>query len=477
MNWAWGLWVAFLVVQGCAAPQRVEPAETSESLGATNFLLITLDTLRADHLGSYGYARPTSPALDALAHEATRFADVTCSMPTTLPSHLTILTGLTPREHGVRRNGELPGGELHSIFHRLKDRFGARTAAVTAARVLDPKYLGGLGLDELFFGDDAAPKVRQVAAPEVVRRGLRWLDDLGFGMHSEGEEGAAGVSASRPPFALWLHFFDTHEPYDPEPAVARRFTGGYSGSLGTELSVDFLVGLNDSAADGSLGAADRRYIADLYDAEIAELDRVLGDLFTELRRRGLWDDLLVVVIGDHGQAHGEDGFWGHGERLLEPVIRVPFVLKEPGQRTGRVVESPVETLDLVPTLVELLGIEESLNLRGRSLVPALRGEELEARAYRVVERRFYPKEPRRQGVALQAGGWKLVAYHEAEGTDYRLGRREGEGGLDGEDFFNRTVPEARFLAEALADLRGQRPQDSPVDAGDRELLRALGYVD
>ncbi len=466
IGWALALLVPTTLALGCSPPRRAELTDGEPA----NLLLITLDTLRADHLGSYGYPRPTSPALDALAREATRFTDVTCSMPTTLPSHLTILTGLTPRQHGVRRNGELPGGELRSIFHLLREKYGARTASVTAARVLDPKYLVGLGLDEIFFGDDAPAEVRQVPAPEVVRRGLRWLDE-----QLAGEK--AGSEMERPPFALWLHFFDTHEPYDPDPAVARRFTVGYSGSLGPELAVDFLVGLNEPANDRALSAADRRYVVDLYDAEIAEVDAALATLFTELRRRGLWDDLLLVVVADHGQAHGERGFWGHGERLLEPVIRVPLLIKEPGQRAGRVVESPVETLDLLPTLAELFAIERPTGLRGRSLVPALRGEALAPLPYRVVERRFYPNQPERQAVALHAGRWKLVAYREPEGSDYHLGRLAGAGGLDGEDFFTRDAAEARLLAEALADLRHQLPRHSPLAAGDEEMLRSLGYVD
>ena len=447
----------------CAAP----PEEEAPAIATPHFLLITLDTLRADRLGSYGYPRPTSPTLDALSRQATRFADVTCSMPTTLPSHLTILTGLTPRQHGVRRNGELPGGELSSIFSLLRERFGARTAAVTAARVLDPKYLTGLGLDELFFGDDAASAVRQVAAPEVVRRGLRWLDE-------------AQTGPSAPPFALWLHFFDTHEPYDPDPAVARRFAAEYTGSLGAELAVTYLTGLNQPANNDGLSAADRRYVSDLYDAEIAEVDAALATLFAELRHRGLWDDLLLVVVGDHGQAHGEQGFWGHGERLLEPVIRVPLWIKEPAQRTGRVVEDPVETVDLLPTVARLLGIEEaqlSGDLRGRSLVPALRGQALAVHPYRLIERRVYPKQPERQGVALHAGPWKLVAYVDSEGRAYRLGRVDGVGGLDGQDFFSRAAPQTRLLAEALADLRRQQPRHSSRGAGDEEMLRSLGYVD
>jgi arylsulfatase A-like enzyme len=489
------------------APGEVGPPAAAPP---SRLLIITLDTFRADRIGSYGYARAATPALDALAAQATRFADVTCAMPTTLPSHLTILTGLTPRQHGVRRNGEVPGGELRSIFHLLKERYGsqhgsqagpgARTAAVTAARVLDPKYLGGLGLDDLYFGDEeaegdgAAAEAAQVPAGDVVRRGLRWLDEtLAAPSTPEAAQEARqeGDQDGAPPaFALWLHLFDSHEPYDPAPELAARFAAGYAGALPAELPVPFLTGLNDPAEDAKLSAADRRYVSDLYDAEVGEVDAALATLFGELRRRGLWDSLTVVVVGDHGQALGEsaDGdppFWGHGERLLGPVIRVPLIIKEAGQRAGRVVATPVETLDLLPTLAELLGLEAPAGLTGRSLVPALHGGTLPALPYRLVERRYYPQQPERQGVALDAGDWKLTAYYEAPddgaqeralAASYHLGRTDGAGGLDGENLFSRSAPEARLLAAALATLRRQAPLHSPVAAGDDAMLRALGYV-
>ncbi len=129
-----GLWLS------CAA----------EKAPPRNLLLITLDTLRADHLGAYGYSRPTSPALDAFAAQATLFEDATCSMPTTLPSHVTIFTGLRPSQHGVRRNGQAPERDLRTVFDLLAER-GVATGAVIGSKVLGEKYLGGLGFGEVVF--------------------------------------------------------------------------------------------------------------------------------------------------------------------------------------------------------------------------------------------------------------------------------------------------------------------------------------
>ncbi len=334
-------------------------------------LLITLDTLRADRLGAYGYSRPTSPALDTFAETATRFQDVTCSMPTTLPSHLTILTGLSPAQHGVTRNGMVPAQDLVSIFDLLGEQ-GIPNAAVVSARVLDEEYLPGLGLDEVFFGDGWPLGASQIPGDAVTRRAETWISE-------QGEE----------PFALWLHYFDPHEPYDPEPSFAQRFVTGYNGPLENSLTAEWLVSLNDEEIASQLTVRDQRHVSDLYDAEIAFLDAQLGRLFEFLRARGIWERLLVVIVADHGQAHGEQEFWGHGERLLEPVIKVPLLIKLPHPDRGQTVSGPVQTLDILPTLAALLGVEAPAGCTGRSLLPALRGNELETGPPRLVERRTY----------------------------------------------------------------------------------------
>ncbi len=424
-----------------------------------HLLLITLDTLRADHLGVYGYSAPTSPALDAFAETATVFDDVTCSMPTTLPSHLTIFTGLTPAQHGVTENGRVPSGELTSIFDLLASR-GVRTTAVVSSTVLAEKYLAGLGLAEVFFGDGSSPGARQVAGNAVTDQAIGWL-----------------AARGQKPFALWLHYFDTHEPYDPPPRWAERFTAGYDGPLGA-LSTPLLVSLNDKTVAAGLSEADRDYVADLYDAEIAFLDAELGRLFAFLEQRGLWQKTLVVIVGDHGQAHGENGFWGHGERLLEPVIQVPLLVKLPGQASAGRVRTPVQTLDVLPTLAAYYGLEIPPDRGGRSLVQALRGGEPPPGVLRIIERRTYSHAaPERRGVALHSGSWKMTVYRESGEARYHLGRRSGAGGLDGEDFYAPGAAELRLLREAVSARPAPEVGLEPFSQETLQMLRALGYVD
>jgi len=410
-------------------------------------------------LGAYGYSRSTSPALDAFAETATLFQDVTCSMPTTLPSHLTIFTGLSPTQHGVTRNGMVPAQDLVSIFDLLGDQ-GIPNAAVVSAQVLDEEYLQGLGLNEVFFGDGWSMGATQVPGDALTRRAETWISER-----------------SDQPFALWLHYFDPHEPYDPKPDFAQQFVIGYDGPWGNSLSTEWLVSLNSEEIASQLTGRDQRHISDLYDAEIAFLDAQLGRLFEFLKTRGIWERLLVVIVADHGQAHGEQEFWGHGELLLEPVIKAPLLIKLPHQDRGHRVSEPVQTLDIVPTLAALLGLETPAGCTGRSLLPAFEGGKLETTPPRLVERRTYPSNPTRRGIALLSQDWKLTHYRETEGSENHLGKSTGRGGLDGQNFFTPDAPDLGLLQEILAAQSNQgEEQTSPLSQERLEMLRSLEYV-
>jgi len=436
------------VLSGCGDGRPAAPR---------NLLLITLDTLRADHLGTYGYGRPTSPALDAFAAAATVFEDVTCSMPTTLPSHASIFTGLHPSQHGLRRNGEIPQRDLLTLFDLLKAR-GAATGAIVASRVLDAEYLTGMGFDEVEF--PGSESQYQVRAERVSERGLAWL-----------------ARAQGRPFALWLHYYDTHEPYSPPARFAAAFDRGYEGRLPDRLEIPILVGFNEPDTGAALSAADLDHITDLYDAEISYLDTALGRLFEHLDEMQLLSTTLIVIVGDHGQALGENSFFGHGLRLLEPVIKVPLIVRLPGQVAGRRVPTPVETVDLMPTLAELFGLEAPADLAGVSLTPALAGQTLAVPPFRRVERRSFPDQPEVVGLALHGGDWKALYYHDQDGSELRyLGRLPG--GLDAANLYTDDGDEARWLEAARRDLAaaGLDPA-SELDEQQRRALRALGYME
>lgn len=324
-------------VAAWSAPEVVSLAGQEEGW---DLLLISLDTLRADHLSGYGYHRPTSPELDALAAGGLRFATAVAQAPWTRPSHRSLLTGLYPVSHG-----ELASPLLSEILWRA----GYRTTAVTGGGQIDPRFGFDRGFESYRIDD-------WVEAPERIARALE--DHRG-----------------RKQF-LFLHTYRIHDPYDD-----LRFTEGLpAGRIGASF------GEADWAALGKdLTADERNYVKALYDGGIADTDRALGELFEAMTERGLLERTVVVVTSDHGEQFWEHGSWRHGQNLYDHQLLVPLVVHLPPRLArrldarGRVIADQVELADLYPTLLELLEVPLEHRVQGRSLMPLLEGRELPPR--------------------------------------------------------------------------------------------------
>jgi len=281
-----------------------------------NLLLVTLDTTRADHLGSYGWPHAKTPNLDGLARRGTRFTRCDTAAPITLTSHASLLTGLFPFRHGVRDNGTFalkPG--IATLAERLREA-GYDTAAVVSAIVLARRH----GLDRGFRVYDDDLGAGYAAGTEVGERQAE----------ATAESALALLATLRPPFFLWVHFFDPHEEYRPPTRFAETVGGPHR----------------------------------LYDGEIAYVDEQLGRLLAALPGR-----TVVAAVGDHGEMLGEQGELTHGLLLARGVRRVPLLFAGPGIPMGAVEEELVRTVDLAPTLAALAGIELAREIDGRSLLP------------------------------------------------------------------------------------------------------------
>src|SRR5947209_15029841 len=318
-------WAALLVALGAGL------AGCGRRRARPNLLLVTLDTTRADRLGCYGYGAARTPALDRLAAEGVRAADAVTAAPITLPSHATILTGLYPPAHGVRDNGTYAlGDDAVTLAERLHAA-GYRTQAIVSALVLNRRYNLGQGFDG--YDDDLwsedQPKlflIRSRPGPKTAARAVRWLE----GWSEE---------TPRRPFFLWMHLFDAHQPYTAPAAERLRF-------------------------------------ATPYDAEIAVLDRAVGEVVDELRHQGILDDTLVVVTADHGESLGEHGEKTHALFIYDATVRVPLLLRYPRRLpAGTVYAGPVRTVDIAPTVLAALGLPGGGEMQGRDLLPAFRGDE------------------------------------------------------------------------------------------------------
>ncbi len=311
------------------------PAPTSPSI-----LLLTLDTTRADHLGTYGYFRDTSPTLDALAAESVVFERYLVPMSITLPSHMSVFTSTFPDEHGVVANmahGGLrfvPSPQLES-FAQLAAGQGYVTAGIVSSSPLK-KYTGiATGFQQYYEPTGEARHAR-----ETTDLAVEWVK-----------------AAPDRPFFLWVHYFDPHWPYNPPPRWSDVFHG-----KDADVQAGWLA--ERRAVPEDIGLAKVEAKVDKYDAEIRYMDHQIGRLFAALRAKGGWDDLVVVVVGDHGEGLMQHSYPSHGHVWNEQV-NAPFFLRIPEMAARRVAE-PVSAVDVIPTLLGQIDLPEEARFLAQS---------------------------------------------------------------------------------------------------------------
>jgi arylsulfatase A-like enzyme/Tfp pilus assembly protein PilF len=396
-----------------------------------NVLVVSLDTTRADRIHAYGFQDIQTPVLDSLASEGVLFLQAATTAPLTLPAHTTIFTSRVPPAHGVRDNGGFFVDPAETTLAERLREAGFRTGAFVGAYVLDSKW----GLDQGFdtyFDDFDLTKYRAISlgaiqrpANEVVDKALEWLN---------------GVAGER--FFGWVHLYDPHTPYEPPEPYRSQYAG-------------------------------RPYLG-----EIAFTDSQVGRLVDFLRGRGLLDRTVIVVVGDHGESLDDHGEASHGFFIYESVVRVPLIIRAPlpGAR-GRQVADVVRTLDIAPTIAELLELPRAAADEGVSLVPLMRGETpelgLETYSESMYPLYHYGWSDLR---ALRSGRFKLIAAPRPELYDL-----EQDPGERRNLFEERRQLGDRMLAR-LVELeagfaKSERPKNEPdVDPEARARLAALGYI-
>ncbi len=397
-----------------------------------NVVLITLDTLRADHLGAYGATEVKTPHLDRLATQGVVFDRVMTTAPLTLPAHSSIMTGQFPPKHGVRDNGGFfLGPEQITLAEILSER-GYQTGATVGAFVLDSKW----GLDQGFgtYQDDfdltnvKAMSLASVNRPgnEVVDLALKWMD---------------GVADQR--FFAWMHLYDPHAPYiSPEPYRSQYRGHPYRGA-------------------------------------IAFTDAQVGRVFDYLDARGLSDNTIVIVTADHGEGLGEHGEETHGFFVYESAMRVPLIVRAPGRGlTPRRVSQPVRSVDIMPTVLDLIGGAPTQPIEGVSLVPLMSGEvrELPLEAYGEA---MYPLHHYgwSELTTLRSERFKLIDAPRPELYDLERDPHELTNLFEE----RRSVGDAmlRQLRDRKREMAADAPEAAPpadVDPETRSRLAALGYV-
>lgn len=294
-----------------------------------NVFIITIDTTRADRLGCYGYPGAQTPILDELGRNAVLFKMCLAPAVLTLPAHCSIFTGLYPAVHGVRINGSVALSDKANTIAEVLNKTGYRCAAFISAFVLDGRWGLKQGFD--YYNDKIIMKggkqfdIGKVQRPadEVIDSALSWINHKKDNL----------------PLFMWLHLYDPHTPYEPPEAYRKKFPDTQAGR---------------------------------YDGEIAFMDAQIGRFFQYLKKKNLFKNSLIAVVGDHGESLGEHGEYTHGYYTYQSTTRVPLILRFPnGMFAGHTVEEPVSSVDLTPTILALLNKNSDIHLNGESLLPII----------------------------------------------------------------------------------------------------------
>ncbi len=425
---------------GCARP------EGDPSAPGYNVILVSIDTLRADHLGAYGYDRPT-PHVDAFAADSVVFTEAIAQAPSTLHSHASILSSLLPQQHRASWAARTRLAEETLTFPEVMSEHGYRTAAFTGGGQMAQIF----GLDQ-GFESYVEPGAQHFT--ETVDHGIKWIERIG-------DE----------PFLLFLHNYEVHHPYEPAQEYRDLLDIRYDGDLGEDITKELLEGIR--AGEIEIDDADLEYIIALYDAEIRSMDDGFGRLVAYLKEKGLYDNTLIVFTSDHGEEFNEHGVIGwHSHSLYDELLRVPMIVKYPGNGWGGiVVDRQVRGIDVAPTILGFLELPIPDEFVGADLAPLVLGDEMAPLdAVSRMDRRV-----NRERSSIRTKEWKLAG----------LAKRRSLFNLveDPEELWDVSLKDsdvATDLQERLEALIAARepfepPEVAPTEAT-LEELRNLGYL-
>lgn len=482
--------VGCLFVSSCTVDRQEQPP--------VNVLLITLDTIRADRLGCYGNRRIATPNLDRLAAEGVLFENAFTPVPSTLPSHCSIMTGMYPARHGVHDNGIYRlGDNLTTLAERLRDE-GYRTGAFVSAFVLDRQFGLAQGfdtyddqVDQPQFDADPARLLLDERIPDEHRP---WLVQLASAFERRADAVSRRAIAwlrrlPQEPFFLWVHYFDPHASYDaPEPWTTRYdpdYTGPMDGSPETFERI-FVENGWTTAAD--VPRADFDHMVARYDGEIAFMDTWIGMLLDTLDETGRGEHTLIVVVGDHGESFGEHGqIWEHNSHIFDEVVRVPFIVRPPGGLSGgRRISGLVRTLDVAPTILEFAGAAGLDGVDGTSLHSLFGDARVETPEGEIFlqalqERQVFASDY--SWLGLRSARYKLILKYRAGETNPQTALFD----LDGDrGELAPLSPPPPGLTESWSERTVTSYQTMKTESGEHtwrgmdevtsEALRALGYV-
>ena len=402
-----------------------------------NVVLITIDTVRADHIGCYGDRLARTPTLDALAREGVLFQTAVAQVPLTLPSHCSIMTGTYPTFHGVHDNlGYTLGSDPPTLATLLKQK-GYVTAAFVGAEVLDPARGLNQGFDTYSSPFRRKPtrnnplvfNLQDLRRPggAVIKDALGWLD--------------SPARDRSKPFFIWIHLYDAHSPYNPPEPF-------------------------------------RSQLRTRYDGAIAYADDVIGQFLSDLKEHDLFNPSLIVAVADHGESFEEHGEQTHGYFIYDTTLLVPLIIKPPAGSgiTPRRIDTPVRTIDIAPTVLQLLGAAPARSMQGSGLLSLMLGKPSNAATSVAYCETYYPSEFGWSALrALRTGRYKYIDAPKPELYDLLSDPKELHNLYAGR---HDVALELKSQFDTMiARITPKTPsRRTPVSPADAEMLASLGYV-
>lgn len=407
------------------------PIDASE----LNILFFTLDTTRADHLGCYGYEKVETPNIDRLAKNGILFRNTICQSPLTLPSHSSIFTGTYPFYHGVRDNGGFYLEPDKVTFAKVLKEQGWTTSAFIGAFVLDSRWGLDQGIDYYYDNFDFA-KYKKISLDSVQRKGEEVIEAF-FEWFEKNHQKK---------FFSWIHLYDPHTPYDPPEPYKSRYSNRPWG---------------------------------LYDGEIAYVDNLIGKVLDKLREKNISEKTLIVIVGDHGESLGEHDESSHGFFIYNATVWVPLIIYFPSSKfVGKQVASQVETIDIMPTLIQILGLQFPHEVQGKSLIPLIMGKDKgqESLAY---SESYFPRY--RYGwselKSLRSSQYKYILAPRPELYDIINDPKERK------NIYKQNISVAKKFEQNLKSLQEEMSVKGieervpkKLDEDSRKKLMALGYI-
>lgn len=430
------------------------PGESTRS----NVIIYLVDTLRADHLGCYGYDKVTSPHIDRFAQDGYLFENAQAQAPWTRASVASIFTGLWPQVHGANDDPDTLAGEAKTLAESLKE-LGYYTAAVTGNGNAHGPWGFDQGFDYFKYLSNVRSDEPLVVSEDINKAVFPLLDEL----------------SRNQPFLLFVHTIDPHAPYDPPEPYRSRLAGFVEDpEIGT---IDAIEGL--SLQHEPISEEQTRELWALYDGEIAANDESFGRFLAELDKHGFYEDSLIIFLSDHGEEFNDHGQWTHGKTLYSEMLDVPLIVKLPRGGGPVRVRQMVQHVDLYPTILQLVSGQAPNGIQGHSLLPLLSEETAPWRDLAVASVDLRG----RSATSLIDGSWKVIQRHDAGQDSFPELYDRGQDRAEKHNLAPAKPTLANLLATALKAQQaslGAKMEPSAIDSKELEKvaeeLRALGYL-